>query len=126
MSPNNYSVTETTTASDEQESFKMEQSEMKLLNVSCSRTNVSCSTASSNTFQRKNKNILNSDESFKDLNGNVVEAKTDEPKDEPQEYKIEYAWFNIFGFIYLHWCLLSAGTIVGWNKTLAFGKQTAA
>ena len=69
-------------------------------------------------FQRKNKNILNSFESSKDVNGNIVLTK----HQIEEEYKIEPAWFNIFGFMYLHLSLLLSYNIVHWNKTLGFGK----
>lgn len=66
-------------------------------------------------MQRKSKNLLNTVESTKDLNGNIVEAK-----DEPVEYHIEPAWFNIIGFIYLHTALVQCRHIVEFDKTLAF------
>jgi hypothetical protein len=69
-------------------------------------------------FQRKNKNILNSfDSNGKDLNGNIVTSQK-----QNEEYKMELAWFNIIGFIYLHWAWVATGEIVQWNKTLAFCK----
>lgn len=69
--------------------------------------------------QRKNKNILNTLDTTKDLNGNLLDNK-----EEPYEYKIEPAWFNIFGFIYLHYITYQAAYIVEWNKTFAFGKSS--
>lgn len=66
-------------------------------------------------YQRRNKNILNSREMPKDLNGNIIEKA-------PDEYKIELAWFNIIGFIYLHFTLIQTAYVVEWNKTLAFGE----
>jgi hypothetical protein len=72
-------------------------------------------------LQRKSKNILNSFESTKDVNGNIVAVE----KQIEGEYKIEPAWFNIFGFVYLHFSLLQSYNIVHWNKTLAFGKISA-
>lgn len=59
-----------------------------------------------------------------DINGNILEA---EPKTEtdPPEYKMELAWFNIIGFIYLHYVtIVEAREMVQWNKTTAFGKTT--
>lgn len=72
----------------------------------------------SSLLQRKSKNVLNSFESSKDLNGNIIETK----ENVEEEYKIEPAWFNIVGFIYLHFSMLQSYYIVHWNKTLAFGK----
>ena len=55
-----------------------------------------------------------------DVNGNIVQA---EPDKKIGEYKIELAWFNIVGFIYLHYVtIVNAREIVAWNKTLVFGK----
>lgn len=69
-----------------------------------------------NTLQRKNKNALNSVELSTDLNGNIIETK-----DEPVDYRIEPAWFNIAGFIYLHIALYNTRFIVQFDRTLAFG-----
>lgn len=72
------------------------------------------------SFQRRNKNVLNSlDTTTKDENGNVLVEKDDE-----YVYKIEPAWFNICGFIYLHYATFSTATVVSFNKTLVFGEMT--
>lgn len=114
MSPNNNSVTKTTTTSD-QDSFN----EMAISNVSWHQSMLEMFKVLIKFLQRKSKNVLNSFESSKDVNGNIVETK----KNVEEEDKIEPAWFNIFGFIYLHFSLLQSYYIVHWNKTLAFGED---
>lgn len=58
-------------------------------------------------MQRKNKNILNTFEGVKtvDINGNITKH-ADTENLPGKEYKIEYAWFNIIGFVFLHSALI--------------------
>lgn len=115
MSPNNHSITATTTTTEETDSCELSRNE--ILNVRLILLPEKLLTEVE-SFQRKNKNILNSRDSCKDENGNLTTAT----KPPEVEYKIEPAWFNIFGFIYLHTVLIQSAYVVEWNKTLAFGK----
>ncbi|KAG5671195.1 hypothetical protein PVAND_001406 [Polypedilum vanderplanki] len=61
-------------------------------------------------LNRKNKNVLNSNDQIKqdlDQNGNEIEVQYENQLiNDEEEYKIEYAWFNIIGFIFLHYALI--------------------
>lgn len=54
-----------------------------------------------NSCQINNNNI--------DVNGNI-EVKKEEKKED--EYRMEFAWFNICGFIYLHYAAIVGMTEV--------------
>lgn len=74
-------------------------------------------------LQRKSKNSLNSyDSSNKkvDLNGNVEKGTKENTKEE--EYRIEFAWFNICGFIYLHYAAVIGMSITRVDSLGVFGK----
>lgn len=55
------------------------------------------------------------------MNGNIEKVKKEEKKDE--EYRIEFAWFNIFGFIYLHYAALIGLTEVRIDSLGVFSKK---
>lgn len=72
--------------------------------------------------QRRNKNILNSHETEHiDINGNVAKESKKNDKSE-KEYRIQLAWINICGFMYLHYAAIIGLFQIRIDFLLVFGE----